>query len=171
MYSYHGTSQHRTRLADGRCRCESQGRVHRLDALLSRGLILAPPALADPLSTPQIRRLRSDPEPIGAGYGRTFIFAINEELEICIAADNDRQLHNAVKHETLFHNANVLAAGEICIQNGIILNINDHSASYSTIGKLEADPAFAQAVLGAIARHAFPLDPQLKDLLENLSNP
>jgi hypothetical protein len=171
MYRYHGTSEHTNRLAQGRCRCGSDGQIHNLKALVGQGRILEPPALAHPLSTPQIRRLKSDPEPIGGGYGRTFIFAVNETFEIHVATDSDRSVGNSVKHETLFHNADVLAAGEISIQNGVVVNVNDHSGSYGTVGELESNPAFAHAVLEVIARHALPIDPQLKDRLHSFSNP
>jgi hypothetical protein len=51
-----------------------------------------------------------------------------------------------VKHETLFHNANVAAAGEVSFVMGRLASINDHSGSYGTFGELESDPAFARAV-------------------------
>jgi hypothetical protein len=170
MYRYHGTKENTKRLAEGRCRCASEGRIHDLKELLTKGRILAPPTLSMPLSTPQIKKLKSDPEPIGGGYEKTFIFAVNEQLEIHVAPDSDRCSQNAVKHETLFHNADVLAAGEICIQDGVIVNINDHSGSYDTIGDLESNPAFATAVLEVILKHGFPIDPELKDRLQDFKN-
>src|SRR5258708_2275670 len=118
MYQYHGSSVQTNRLANGICRCASQGQIHSLSVLLIEGRILDPSAMAKPLSTPPIRKLRSDPEPAGGGFGRTFIFAVSEQFEIHVAPDSERRWDNAVKHETLFHNAPVLAAGEICIQDG-----------------------------------------------------
>ena len=61
-----------------------------------------------------------------------------------------------MKHETLFHNANVRAAGELEVVDGMIVNVNDHSGSYGTVGKLQTDRRFAMAVLTAIDLVAAP---------------
>jgi hypothetical protein len=62
-----------------------------------------------------------------------------------------------VKHETLFHNADVRAAGELSVVDGIIVAVNDFSGSYRTAGKLDTDRRFAEAVLTAIDRASIPL--------------
>jgi len=67
-----------------------------------------------------------------------------------IAFDGLRGQPGAVKHETLFHNGDVLAAGELEVRRGIIVGLNDHSGSYGTYGKLDSDPAFAAAVVRAL---------------------
>ncbi len=136
--------------------------------LVHEGRILAPPEMATPLTTPMVRNSRTDPNPPGAGYGTTFIFAISEKLEIHIAPDSDRHLPDAVKHETLFHNANVLAAGEISIHEGIVTGLNDHSGSYDTFGGLETNPAFVHAILHAFKNNNVPVDPILEERLQNL---
>jgi hypothetical protein len=78
--------------------------------------------------------------------GPKIIYAVSEELVVHIAFDGVRGLAGAVKHETLFHNANVAAAGEVSFVMGRVAKINDHSGSYCTFGKLQSDPDFARAV-------------------------
>lgn len=78
--------------------------------------------------------------------GPKIIYAISPEFVVHIAFDGVRGAADAVKHETLFHNANVAAAGEVSFLMGRVAAINDHSGSYGTFGKLESDPAFARAV-------------------------
>jgi hypothetical protein len=116
-----------------------------------------------------VKQYPSDPVPAGAGYGKTFIFAINRNLEIHLAPDSDRTLAEAVKHETLFHNEDVLAAGEISIENGIVTGLNDHSTTYKTYGFLETDTSFSQAVLDAFTHNGVPLHPLLQERLLNLA--
>ncbi len=171
MYEYHGSSEHEKRLATGRCRCASEGQVHDMKSLLKENRIMKPPDLEIPLSTPGVRRYPSDPQPHGAGYGATYIFAVSAELEVHIAPDSERGLNDAVKHETLFRNEHVLAAGEISIQDGVITALNDHSGSYGTVGALEVNPDFARAILEAFQRHDYPMNERLLDELQNLSNP
>jgi hypothetical protein len=88
-----------------------------------------------------------------------------------VAPDGDRPTHNSVKHETLFHNRDVLAAGEICIQNGQIVDLNDCSASYGTYGELEATPQFADVVLSVVTQHHLPMSDLLKHDLQQLRTP
>lgn len=86
-----------------------------------------------------------------------YIFAISEAHEVRIALDCDRDYPNAVKHETLFHNADVLAAGEIEFERGVASKISDSSGSYGTRGAMDADPAFAKDVLTALQNSQVPL--------------
>ena len=51
-----------------------------------------------------------------------------------------------MKHETLFHNANVEAAGEVSFLMGRVSGINDHSGSYRTFGMLASDLKFRRAL-------------------------
>lgn len=67
-----------------------------------------------------------------------------------VGYDGRRGEANAVKHETLFHNADVLAAGEIKVTNGVVVGLNDKSGSYRTMGRLQTDRRFARAILNAI---------------------
>lgn len=164
MYQYEGSSEQTGRLNRGECRCASRGDVYCLAQLLSDGRILEP-ALSVPLSTPPIRKGYSNPIPAGGGINKTFIFAINEHFQIHVARDGHRPLRNAVKHETLFHNADVLAAGEISIQDGIITDLNDLSGSYKTEGELEVNPDFSAAILNTIAKHNLPVSPELQKRL------
>jgi hypothetical protein len=83
-----------------------------------------------------------------------------------VSLDGYRGSDNAVKHETLFHNAAVLAAGELEVLDGIIVGINDHSGTYRTYGMLDNDPSFAETVLKALERAEVPVDPQLRRQLE-----
>lgn len=128
---------------------------------MNNGHIVDPQHLGNNLSTPEVIRSFDDAPPFGSGPGRTFIFAVNTDCEIRVAADGVRAAAGAIKHETLFHNADVLAAGEIHIRDGIIAGLNDHSGSYGTVGRLETDPAFATALLDAFARNNLPVDPAL----------
>ena len=168
MYTYQGSSLQQERLVKDECRCGSQGTVHNLAGLLREGRIADPAQMDTNLSTPEVRTLRDDPEPPGGGPGKTFIFAVDGDFEVHAAPDGERALAHAVKHETLFHNADVRAAGEICIQDGVVLNLNDHSGSYKTVGKLETDSDFAEAVLRAFDLRGLPLDSLLRNRLENL---
>lgn len=170
MYQYHGSDEHAKRLASGRCRCASNGPVYDVVALLRDGLLLDPRDMQSLLSTPEVRPDPNAAYPPGSGYGRTFIFAISEDLDVHVAPDSDRGLQNAVKHETLFHNAHVLAAGEIFIKNGIISGINDISGSYDTIGELLITPDFARNVLNAFLIKNLPFTPSLRDRLVFLAN-
>ncbi|MFN7975659.1 MAG: hypothetical protein U0166_25525 [Acidobacteriota bacterium] len=82
------------------------------------------------------------------------IFAVN--LEGCMRIHRDggpRALDQAaVKHESLFHNDDVLGAGEILVVEGVVYDLNDQSGSYGTGGKLPLDPAFREAVRDALDR-------------------
>lgn len=171
MYNYHESDLNSGRLKKGICRCGSdeKGKVFSLNGLVQGGVILSPPEMEAPLTTPKVKSA-SDPNPAGAGYGKTFIFAISEKHEIRIARDSDRNEPDAVKHETLFHNADVLAAGEIAIDAGVVTGLNDHSGTYVTHGHLETNPEFLEAVLTAFTQNGVPLDPLLKERLTDLRN-
>ena len=169
MYRYHETSEQIKRFEEGRCRCGSNGQFYSLVTLVHDGRILSPTDMVTPLTTPMVRNSRTDLNPPGAGYGKTFIFAISEKLEIHIAPDSNRNLPDAVKHETLFHNANVLAAGEISIQEGIVTGLNDHSGSYNTFGGLETNPGFVEAILNAFKNNGVPVAPILVERLQNIT--
>ncbi len=169
MYQYQGSDLQKERITKGVCRCGSQGDVYNLAALLRRDRIAAPKEMVTNLSTPKVPKARGEREPPGSGAGKTYIFAVGEDLEVHIALDSDRQDAGAVKHETLFHNADVLAAGEICIEDGVISALNDHSGSYGTDAELEANPGFARAVLSACEKHKFPVTVNLRTKLENLT--
>jgi hypothetical protein len=95
-----------------------------------------------------------------------FIFAVSQNFEIRIALDHLRAVDNAVKHETLFHNANVLAAGEIYFEEGVVIDINDRSGSYRTLGMLNT-PDFARAVLTAFRQNGIPMSESLEGFLED----
>jgi hypothetical protein len=168
MYRYHGSEVHKERLAMGRCRCHSEGKIHDLAALLQKGRITDPHQVGSNLSTPGVRMPCCGFGSSAGGDAEIFIFAVDEELRIHIAQDTDRAVAGAVKHETLFHNADVLAAGEICIRDGIIAGLNDHSGSYGTRGALETDREFADAVLQAFSTNDLPVSEILRDELENL---
>lgn len=131
MYDYHESSKRRDRELSGTDRCGSTGPTYSLSQLV----------LARRMTDPQSNQPLSPSSP--------FIYAVAESGEIRVAPDGDRDTPNSVKHETLFHNAPVRAAGEIHIRDGQIIHVNDHSGSYQTYGALHANPAFAQARLQA----------------------
>jgi len=80
---------------------------------------------------------------------RRLIYAVNRDLQIHIGFDSERGTEGAVKHETLFHNDSVEAAGEIQMREGIIVDINDRSGSYGTTGLMRVDRRMSKAILEA----------------------
>src|SRR5436305_76328 len=140
MYDYHGTTIRAERLAKGTDHCDSSGRVLHLADLVVGGLIMDPKAPTNPLSR------------------HKFIYAVGEAYEINVADDGVRGISGAVKHETLFRNAQVRAAGELFVEQGIIVQVNDLSGSYRTAGKTDTDRQFARAVLAALEKVAATVD-------------
>jgi hypothetical protein len=134
--------------------------------LLKDGVIRDPVQPSTALHTAKIQSWRSAGGP--PDEGNLYIFAVSENYELNVAPDGDRKAANAVKHETLFHNEDVLAAGEIYIANGVVQDINDASGSYGTRGALETDPKFADAVLKALTTHGLPVDAVLLEHLRQL---
>jgi hypothetical protein len=140
MYDYQRTVIRAERLARRTDHCDSSGRVLRLAALLVGGLIM-------------------DPEAPASALGRhKFIYAVDESYEINVGEDGVRGTSAAVKHETLFRNAEVRAAGELFVEQGIIVHVNDLSGSYGTAGQMDADRRFARAVLAALEKVAATVD-------------
>lgn len=138
MYSYQDTVVRLERERNGRDHCASKGSVFDLAALVND--------LGEAL----------DPGRTGAlldnSGGPTIIYAVSTRFVVRIAFDGVRGTADAVKHETLFENANVAAAGEVSFVMGRVSALNDHSGSYGTFGKLESDPAFARAVRVGLTR-------------------
>lgn len=103
-----------------------------------------------------------------------YIFAISKKFELRVALDCDRQQDNSVKHETLFHNEPVLAAGELTFRSGKVNTICDRSGSYCTIGALQTDPSFVRSLLRTFQSEFIPVETalinSLKDLLEENDN-
>jgi hypothetical protein len=83
---------------------------------------------------------------------RILIYAVDENFAINVGFDGVRGTANAVKHETLFHNADVRAAGELEIDAGVIIEVGDVSGTYGTPGRIQTDPMFAEAILKALDR-------------------
>lgn len=132
MYIYHDTAIRRDRERKGQDHCASKGSVFDLATVVNtRGEAVHP-------AHPGVL--------LDNSAGPTIIFAVSKALVVRIAFDGVRGAADAVKHETLFHNANVAAAGEVSFVMGRVSSINDHSGSYGTFGKLASDPAFARAV-------------------------
>lgn len=96
----------------------------------------------------------------------TVIYAVNENFEINIGFDGVRGSRDAVKHETLFHNADVRAAGELEIEAGVIVEVGDISGTYGTPGRIQTDPSFADAVLNALDRASAPIERSERRRLE-----
>lgn len=159
MYDYHGTAIHHERLAKGLDHCASRGMVVDLATLIRNGVIYDP-------SHPQ-RALSSDS---GPGEGRRFfIYAVGLQSSVHIGIDGNRGAPDAVKHETLFHNLPVLAAGEIMFSDGMIVRVNDQSGSYSTFGKIRTDTRFLPALFNALDVIDAPLDPLERARLSTMS--
>jgi hypothetical protein len=150
MYDYHNTDTRAERLAANRDHCGTPGPIYELARLHARGRI-DDPERGGPLTTADDRRL---------------IYAVDADLRVHVGFDGDRGTLNAVKHETLFHNAPVEAAGELEVADGIVVSINDHSGSYGTIGMMRVDRRMPRAVLVAMRRAKVPLSEAVVDFLE-----
>jgi hypothetical protein len=159
MHHYHGTEEHQRRLERSTCRCGSTGVVYNLAELVVEGRVRHPADRSSTLTT----------GPIGLpDKTNVYIYAVGLDYRIHVAPDGDRSQPNAVKHETLFHNDPVLAAGEVWITEGEVVAVNDHSGSYRTRTYLENDPQFARDLLEAMNRNGIPVGPVV---LAQLSRP
>lgn len=138
MFNYHDTSVRIERENAGRDHCGSTGRVFPIGSLLLRDGRVSSPDSPNSL--------------IDNTNGPIMIYAVNEAFDLNIAYDGVRGSENAVKHETLFNNADVRAAGEITFSKGWVISVNDHSGSYGCYGKLADDPSFAGSILRAVRR-------------------
>lgn len=140
MYRYHDSLENKTRLALGTCRCGSAGAKYDLDALVESALVLDPQT-RQPLTS----------APLADRNHKPYIFAVNARFQMRIGLDGDRASDpDATKHETLWENADVLAAGEIRFLDGVVVELNDHSGSYGTHGVLRSSSGFRNAVLEAL---------------------
>jgi hypothetical protein len=140
MFRYEGSLIQTERLRIGKDHCASEGLVYHLRDLVRAGFIRDPSDLSTALTAG--RSLGTE--------NRVMIYAVGENFDVHVGFDSERGTTNAVKHETLFHNAEVHAAGELEVLDGIIVEINDISGSYGTRGHLQSDSEFAQAVLKAL---------------------
>lgn len=145
MYTY-DRSKEAVRQAKGQDHCASKGLVFELSSLVVGGLIRDP---TDPAITLTVG--------VSAERTRVLIYAVNKDFAVHVAFDGVRGASDAVKHETLFHNADVRAAGELVIEAGVIIEVGDVSGTYGTPGMIQTDPLFADAVLTALDRVEAPL--------------
>jgi hypothetical protein len=130
--------------------------VFELGALVSDELIRDPSDLAAALT-------------VGTSVSKTkvaFIYAVDENFAIHVGFDGVRGTTDAVKHETLFHNADVRAAGELEVEAGVIVEVGDISGTYGTPGRIQTDPLFADAVLTALDRIDAPIERNERRRLE-----
>jgi hypothetical protein len=148
MYIYHDTVIRLERERKGHDHCGSKGAVFDLARLVNgEGKAVdprRPGVLLDNSAGPRI------------------IYAVSTDLLVHIAFDGIRGAADAVKHETLFQNANVEAAGEVSFVMGRVSGINDHSGSYGTFGKLVSDRAFARAVWRGFSRTRVLMKPSVE---------
>jgi hypothetical protein len=129
-----------SRKAKGHDHCASEGQVFDLADLLVDGSIRDPAHRAKTLTAG-----------VSVGKGsRALIYAVDEKFSIRVGFDGVRGTSDAVKHETLFHNADVRAAGELEVEHGVIVEVSDISGTYGTPGMIQRDPLFAEAVLTAL---------------------
>lgn len=138
-----------SRKAEGKDHCASPGLVFDLASLLVDGLIHDPADRTKVLS-------------IGVSVDKSrpkFIYAVDENFAIRVGLDGVRGAADAVKHETLFHNADVRAAGELEVEAGVIVEVGDISGTYGTPGRIQTDPSFANAVLTALDRIHASIEP------------
>ena len=142
------------RLGSGTDRCDSEGAVYELHTLVG---------LHGKISDPELEGVTL------TTVNRVYVYAVNLRLEMRIAADGDRSKQGAVKHETLFQNADVIGAGEIVVNDGIVMDVNDRSGSYGTSGQLDIDSRFAGGLLTAMDRAQVSVDPSLRRRLLRLA--
>jgi hypothetical protein len=165
-YDYHNSPSRLEREELGICRCASptDGRAYELKELIRDGIIMDPESVGAPLTT----QFAPGTRPESVGLPPRYIYAISTSLEMRIAPDGTRAEPNAVKHESLFHNEVVLAAGELGFENGLLASLNDHSGSYETDGELEANSDFVVAVLRAVLLNEIPITESLLSQLNEL---
>jgi hypothetical protein len=140
MYEYEQTSTQEGRLAEGRDRCGSKYKEYDLVELVRARCIC----------DPRDRRRRLTTAPIGSTIPNKFIFAVDVSYRLRLWEDGERSSPGSVKHESLFHNAPVRAAGELQIVDGEVVNVNDQSGTYGTRGALDSDLSFRTAVREAL---------------------
>ena len=163
MYTYHGSTENQRRLEKDICRCATTpgSRVFTLSELVRDDKLI------DPYDPTKI--LTSSPTvPIDAEEAYRpgiYIYAISTTREMRIALDCDRSHPNAVKHETLFHNEDVVVAGEIRFDEGMVVDVNDHSGSYGTRGAFEVDPSSLKSVYDVFLNQNVPVTPSLLESL------
>jgi len=145
-----------SRKAKGEDHCSSAGRVYELGTLVKDGLLRDPD---DHMVSLTAGRSVSNPEV-------AFIYAVNENFAIHVALDGVRGTPDAVKHETLFNNADVRAAGELEVESGVIVKVDDISGTYGTPGRIQTDPLFADAVLTALDGIHAPIERNERQRLE-----
>lgn len=142
-YRYQGTRIQAERLQNVRDHCPDTGAVYNLADLVDRGHVMDPSVRGSKLTT----------SPLLGGPQGVWIYAVDNEKVIRVAPDGTRGgVAPQVKHETLFHNADVEAAGEIYIEAGEIADINDRSGSYGTENDLSDDGAVGRRFRGALLR-------------------
>jgi hypothetical protein len=165
MYNYHDSTTRTGRLAEGRCRCDSPDidTVFPIDSLIDNRRVLDPFNREEYLTSVAAPKYGEDV----ADLPPRFIYAVGLDYTVHIAMDGDRSIPGSVKHETLFHNKNVLAAGEIGFTEGVITSINDHSGSYSTYTHIDITQSFVDALLQAFPAHTIEMLPILRSQLED----
>lgn len=144
MYRYNNKTR-KERQKNRKDHCNSNGNKYNLDNLILKGHIRNPHDNQKLLTTQPLNEDK---------LKNRYIYAVSREWYMRIALDGYRGKLDAVKHETLFHNASVRAAGEIYIEDGIIEKINDHSGTYLTFGKLHS---FSKDIIEALNKASNPM--------------
>jgi hypothetical protein len=134
LFDYHNSSIRTRRLENGTDHCASGGKRFALHDLME-GLRQPANSVADQL--------------VADGGRHKYIYAVSEDQQVNVAVDGIRGTPDAVKHESLFRNAPVLAAGELIITQGVVTHVNDHSGSYRTSNAMNDDPSYAAVVLAS----------------------
>jgi hypothetical protein len=146
-FRYENSDEQKRRVPLGLDHCRSSGQVYDLKDLIKGN------RLVDPLNPD--RTLTA-----GRSIGETerpFIYAVDANFRVRVGFDTRRGMHDAVKHETLFSNADVRAAGELEIRRGIVVEVGDVSGSYGTSGRIQTDRTFVDDLLTAFERIGVPM--------------
>jgi hypothetical protein len=149
VFHYHDTEIRAERLTLDRDHCAVEGPIYDIAELVQDGVVIDP-ELGIRLTTTERRRL---------------IYAVDGALHCHLGFDGERGESGAVKHETLFHNGPVAAAGEIEFVDGVVTGINDRSGTYRTTGLMRVDRRLARAVLAAFRGAGVPMDDSTVDYL------
>lgn len=142
-YKYDGSPIQAERKPVGRDHCPDEGAIYDLSELVVDGWIMDPVNPGQRLSTPPLR----------GGSRPRWIFGVGPGDVMRLAPDGARGAASPqVKHETLFHNADLSSAGEIHLEEGRIVDINDSSGSYGTDNDLSDEGSAGREFRVAIRR-------------------
>ncbi len=155
MYYYEGSDEQLRRLSNGTDHCGDETEVLDLRRLITDGLAMDP-ATRVLLETPAL-----EPKAIGV-----YIYAVGRDGDMRVARNGgNRSVRGIAKHETLFRNEPVLAAGEVQFRSGVITALNDKSGSYRTVERLASSAEFRAAIRTALEHSGIQVHSSVRSML------